>query len=240
MPASGSTPAPRFKRQVRVSDFAPSRHGFRFRNHFPGLPLPAELSRFIDPARSTYGLCGGMIFAVLDHYRIRKPLPKTKDIPANGTPLYEYIARRQWASFGAMGGQALRFVQFMGWTDERAQAESYQAWGSLQARLDQRDLTPLGLVYFDFSESLRVWDNHQVLAYGYQITLRDTIRILIYDPNGPGRDDLTIRARQVRTKRGEVVERLACTQFRGERKYRNLHGFMVVPYEPGDPPGDLG
>ena len=42
--------------------------------------------------------------------------------------------------------------------------------------------------------------NHQVLAYAYEVD-GDTITLRIYDPNWPGRDDVTI------TVSGEIAQR---------------------------------
>ncbi len=137
--------------------------------------------------------------------------------------------------------QVLRYVQWMTYSDTRAQAETFESWEQLKHNLDHDDLTVIGLVYNDLRESLRVWDNHQVLAYGYTVMEDGSLRIHVYDPNYPKNDEVFIEADRVRveTRRGENLPGLACAQYVGIKKVHDIHGFLVVPYEYTPPPPDL-
>ena len=52
----------------------------------------------------------------------------------------------------------------------------------------------LGLVYVRLRDTVAMWENHQVLAYGYKILSPEALRINTYDPNYPGQDRITIEA----------------------------------------------
>src|SRR5688500_3432689 len=73
------------KKQVKVKGFKPSKNGFKFPNRFPGFPLPPALKAVIDTSKSIHGLCGGMVFAVIDFKRARRKLPALDHVPAEDT-----------------------------------------------------------------------------------------------------------------------------------------------------------
>jgi|CXWL01.1.fsa_nt_gi hypothetical protein len=68
----------------RMTSFNPERDGFRFINTFNG-------EDFIRWG----GLCGGMVYTVLDYFRNRIPTPTQSYTPANATTLQSYIYQRQ-------------------------------------------------------------------------------------------------------------------------------------------------
>ncbi|MCC6905548.1 MAG: hypothetical protein IT326_06860 [Anaerolineae bacterium] len=228
-------------RQLAVADFRPSKNGLQFPNRFPGIPLPDALSKLIDTSRSVHGLCGGMCFTVIDYTRAKKVPPKAAKVPDKETSLYEYLSKRQMASWGTMSSQILRYVQWMTYSDSKAQAESWESWQELKKNLDEGDLTVIGLIYTDFSESIRVWDNHQVLAYGYEVLEDDTIQIDLYDPNYPKDDTITLQVTPVKIKDGDTKteQAVTCVQMRGDKKIHDVHGFLIVPYEFTPPPDRL-
>lgn len=229
-------------RQHNVGDFKPSENGFKFPNYFPGLPLPDALANLIDTSKSVHGLCGGMCFTVIDHYKSKKKLPAVDKVPGEETHLYKYLAKRQLASWGVLSSQVLRYAQWMTFSDEKAQAESMESFQELKKRLDENDLTVIGLVYNDIRESLRVWDNHQVLAHGYEELEDGTIRIHLYDPNYPKHDDVWLDAKPVDVEmgpKGKQVQGLNCAQFKGGENIHKVHGFIVVPYDYEEPPKEL-
>jgi hypothetical protein len=225
--------------EVLVKDFRPSKHGFKFPNRFPGVPLPDPLTKLIDTSNSVHGLCGGMCYTVIDAFSAAKPLPDTDSVPDEQTSLYQHIARRQWASWGFMDTQVLRYVHWMTMSDSKAQQESYESFEELRERLAAGQLTVIGLVYHDIRETLRVWDNHQVLAHGFSHLPDGSYHIHVYDPNYPKHDDVYIEARPITLKQGgSDVPGLACTQYRGDKKLMDVHGFLVVPYRQAPPPED--
>jgi len=103
-------------------------------------------------------------------------------------------------------------------------------------QLNEGTPVPLGLVLVDADESLEVWRNHQVLAYGYRFISRDTIEILIYDPNYPLRDDISLRCTRVievatETTIPNIYESVAgqVVSLRvGNRKEGGVRGFFSV------------
>jgi hypothetical protein len=227
--------------EARVENFLPSRNGFRFLNRFPGVPLPDALAALIDVPNSAYGLCGGMAFAVIDLFKAGRFPPPTESVPARDTGLFDYIAKRQLASFGLLGSQVPRFVAWMGLTEERAQLRTLNSWYELRRRLNRGELTNLGLIYVTWRESLRVWDNHQVLAYGYTRQPDGAIHLHLYDPNYPRDDRITIRATPTTVTREDGVRKpgLSVGQYRGQNKVRDMHGFFVMPYWFEAPPDSL-
>lgn len=224
-------------KEYKVSGFLPSRSGFHFANAFKGLPLPDVLEKLIDTSKSAYGMCGGMCFAAIDFAKSGKSMPKVAAAPAEGTRLYAYLWQRQLASWGVLNTQVLRYVFWMSLSDEQAQAESRSEWAGLRKRLRQGELTVLGLVYKDLRETLAVWDNHQVLAYGSAEYPDGSIHIHIYDPNFPLRDDIYLEAKPVKTQQ-KKTKGLTTSQVIGDKR-KPVHGFFVVPYEYNAPPDDL-
>ncbi|MGF1506577.1 MAG: hypothetical protein GYB64_11285 [Chloroflexi bacterium] len=222
---------------IRVKNFQPSRDGFQFTNRFPGFPLPPALEKFINVANSVHGLCGGMCYTVIDHYRAGAEVPKVDDVPEPDTPLYNHLKERQFASWGLLNTRVLHYVRWMLYSNGKAQADTLSSWQVVRKRLESDELTVLGLVYNDIRESLRVWDNHQVLAHGYAEHDSGRIDIAVYDPNYPRRDDVVIRAKPVTVTRrsGEQVPGLECQQLLGTKKVHDVHGFLVVPYRPAPP-----
>lgn len=66
--------------------FSPSVHGFHFSNNDIRYSFNAFYGR---------QLCGGMTFASLDYYYNRMSIPETTSAPPIGSPLNNYILRRQ-------------------------------------------------------------------------------------------------------------------------------------------------
>jgi hypothetical protein len=68
------------------TSFQPAQHGFHFSNR------DIQYSFNLMNGRE---LCGGMSFASLDFFHHQMPIPSTRVAPAVGTPLNNYILRRQ-------------------------------------------------------------------------------------------------------------------------------------------------
>lgn len=80
--------------------FDPTVHGFEFTNNFTGdilVDVPG-IGR-VDLGNTTYGLCGGMIFAAYDTFNLGAATPDVPDkAPASGTSMRSYIYERQMDS----------------------------------------------------------------------------------------------------------------------------------------------
>lgn len=165
-------------------DFVPERDGFHFNNSFGNQILPGTPFTF-----TTYGLCGGMAMAALDHWRSGVPVPTHVEdqfepvvqpdlglVPAVGTQLRAYIYGRlldslltkamftRWITFPWIGPQ-----QFHDW----AVGSEFDL---VRGIIDSGRPAMLGLWTMDGSPAT----GHQVLAYGYDEGPR---RLYIYDPN---------------------------------------------------------
>jgi hypothetical protein len=57
--------------------------------------------------------------------------------------------------------------------------------------IDEGHPSPLGLVRIRSADPFDLKENHQVLAYGYDLAGGD-LTLRVYDPNRPGRDDVTL------------------------------------------------
>ena len=67
-----------------------------------------------------------------------------------------------------------------------------QEWPKVRAELDAGRLAMIGLVRTVDNDPFKLNRNHQVLAYGYDLD-GSQLTLLIYDPNWPNDDDVTLR-----------------------------------------------
>jgi hypothetical protein len=66
-------------------------------------------------------------------------------------------------------------------------------WPDIQAELDSGQLCPLGLIKIQSSNPFNVGDNHQVLAYVYDLDENSgDLKVLVYDPNCEDIDGVTL------------------------------------------------
>lgn len=236
--------------------FVPSQHGFRFINNFPGSPLPFTIPTIPGLAEipSYYGLCGGMSALAADFFYARRPIPATREVPSKRTNLYRHLFRRQIDSFSPMGEPIRRFMQWMA-LDETAflgcQHRTAEQFAQLEAMFDSgMAVHPIGLVFASPGEAL--WENHQVLAYGYTEKSASLVEIQIYDPNFPENDQVVVRCDRMTlqgrsstgeetsftTMRGRRVARVADALGRPIEQERPMRGFFMMPYAPAPiPPG---
>lgn len=179
------------------SEFVPSIHGFGFRNVFTGSPLPESLRGIgieeLVKAPTRYGKCGGMSAAAADFFLCRMDVPTTTKPPADGTPLFAYISKRQIDSLGTLAVMTGKFMEYMRLPDRSASGPSAASLTAatiapLLTRLEAGELVPLGLVYVAAAAAPqgapkpdapatpqpstvanprigKLWENHQVLAF---------------------------------------------------------------------------
>jgi hypothetical protein len=180
-----------------VAGFLPSLSGFRFVNRWPAGPAFEWRVRYlrIGIGDVAEGLCGGMCFAAADRFLRGETPPAGDTPPAAGTALFDEIAHRQLDSL-ELGLTPLRFWlaaarrRVSRWTA----ADQVREWRAIRADIDGGRPAMLGLVRSAAVNPLELTMNHQVLGYAYEAgPARATIRI--YDPNHPGRDDVSIELR---------------------------------------------
>ncbi|MFD0743923.1 hypothetical protein ACFQ1L_20435 [Phytohabitans flavus] len=186
--------------------FVPSRDGFGFDNSWPSQPAVVLPTPFGDLrlGDAKAGLCGGMAFAALDHWRVGVPPPTQR--PAQGERLYKFIVERLIDSWHLPTG-VVQYYQWMNLPDgdtafrvfgRRVLTEHGLAWRTIRTQWPQvrADLkrgmpVPLGVVTVASRDPRDLAANHQVLAFdhtaeGSRVTLR------VYDPNRGRRDDIFI------------------------------------------------
>ncbi len=229
-------------RSASVPGFRPSIHGFRFANRWPPGPTvrlgPLD-PRLIGVGDASAGLCGGMVAAVRDLYEAGVAPPPDAQPPANGSPRFRAIVRRQVQSL------AWGFVPFRYWDlqafrpdpptgpaallgREPARVVAVEReWPRIRAAIEAGVLPVVGLVRVAGWSPRLLTVNHQVLAHAFEEG-ETGFRVRVYDPNHPGRDDVELRAEIAPADGRPERERIRLTQSTGEP----LLGFFRQP----DPP----
>ena len=190
-----------------VPGFLPSTHGFHFANDFPHVPLrhigiPGVITLPIGDASN--GLCGGMAFAVRDLFEANRTPPPDTSPPGSG-PLFDFLVERLMTSYSLPWGPA-KYLELMSpalpdgeslWSrlgfapHGRAWRMINEEWPKVRADLDGGKLSPLGLVKVQSVNPVDLGQDHQVLAYAYDLT-GGRLTLRIYDPNWPNRDNVTM------------------------------------------------
>jgi hypothetical protein len=181
---------------ISVPGFLPSTHGLHFRNQFPSGPTlrvgPFAVPRPFGVGDAQNGLCGGMAWLVRERFEAHLPVPADSSPPANGSPLFDALVRRQVRSLewsrtplafwwiGAFGGPAR--------TGDRTRSVELPR---IRRTIDGGRLAMLGLVRHQGLNPINLSKSHQVVGYGYAVD-GSTTTLRIYDPNWPDRDDVTI------------------------------------------------
>ena len=177
-----------------VPGFAPSTHGLHFANRFPLGPTlrfgPID-PRWIGIADASAGLCGGMAWYVRERFEAGLPIPPDKDPPANGSPLFQALVRRQVQSL-----DLLRTPLGFWWIgafgpDRTARRARETEWPRIHATIDRGRLAMVGLVSQQGLNPINLTKSHQVLGYGYEVG-GETVTLRICDPNWPDRDDVVV------------------------------------------------
>jgi hypothetical protein len=237
-------------RSARVSGFRPSVNGFHFINSFPHEPdlsinLPGIWTVSIGDARN--GLCGGMIYAVRDIFESGTPPIAAEQPPAPDTPLFHYIVSRLFDSFGILGLEVRKYLEWMatpdgdtGWGPFFARRgvawkTITEEWPQIQSDLDANKLCCLGLITMSGINPADLGRNHQVLAYGYDLDADANLKLFVYDPNrAPDMaDNITIALNLGQpTKPAKITSNVDVAE--------SIRGFFETPYTYHDPRGQLG
>ncbi len=180
----------------RVQGFKPSDNAFHFPNTFdpgPVFTIPVPLFGRIPIGTAVGGMCGGMVFTVLDTFHAGLTMPAHTTAPKPGTRLFQYLASRLLTSFNGVSG-ILKYLEWMRFGDEGIAWHTVNdEWPAIQTDLDKGRACPLGVIKVNSWNPLDVGRNHQVLAYGYDLD-PDTgdLTIQVYDPNCPNEDTVTL------------------------------------------------
>lgn len=181
-----------------VGGFLPSTNGLHFANRWE--PGPTIRFGILDPrligglGDAKNGLCGGMSGFVRAQFESGQPIPADLTNPANGSPLFKAIVRRQLQSLGWMR-IPLRFwraasMDPAGLTRRTVEKE----WPRIRAEIDGGKLVMIGLIRHHGSNPMELGRDHQVLAFGYETDgPNGPTTIRVYDPNWPDRDDISLQ-----------------------------------------------
>jgi hypothetical protein len=177
-----------------VPDFLPSTNGLRFANRFapgPTVRLGPIDPRWVGIGDASAGLCGGMSWYVRERFVAGLPVPPDTDAPTNGSPLFRALVRRQVQSLDWLRTPLRIWWMGASGTERALQQTRSAEWPGIRADIDAGRLAMVGLVRQTGLDPSKLTDNHQVLAYAYEIDA-DAITIRLYDPNWPARDDVMV------------------------------------------------
>ena len=207
-----------------VPGFLPSRDGFRFANRWPSNPARVIA---IGPIRipigdTGRGLCGGMAFAARDRFERGDGAAPDELPPKPGEPLFKEIVDRQFDSFGRLFSVPLRFwLASVGGQAARDRATVRDAWPAIKAGIDERHPPMIGLVRKAGWNPLAPDFGHQVVAFRYEES-GTRVEIWIYDPNYPGRDDVSLT----------IGRREGGGYALGQSTGEPLLGILALPFDP--------
>lgn len=233
-----------------LTDFSANTHGFEFTNYFTGdMLVDLPLIGRVDLGNTTYGLCGGMVFAALDTFKLGAVTPNEPTTPpASGTEMRSYLYERQINSFKYSDGFLVR--RLVAWMRKplndntvpnplaeggvnviergliHLSAKEFRE--KIRPELDAGKPVPIVLVKASGEDMVRdpkaaFTMNHQVLATGYQ-RHGDEWDIYIYDPNMPN------------TLQTLHVDGRFQTQKGGTARTGSFRGFFEAPYRLERPP----
>lgn len=179
-----------------VPGFLPSANGLHFTNSWPHVPdFEVDLGPFgkVPIGDASNGLCGGMVYTVIDVFEAA--LPPIADLinPPAGSPLFKYLAARLLDSFDVPAG-VTKYYKWMTTADHDTKVwfvprrgvawrTIKDEWPSIKADIDAGRLAPLGLVTVQSADPGALGHNHQVLAHAYDIDDMNRLTLRLYDPN---------------------------------------------------------
>jgi hypothetical protein len=181
-----------------------------------------------------------MVFAARDHFEAGRPPPSTTTPPAEG-PMFDYLVDRLFDSFGLPLGP-VRYLELMnpalpdGETllsvlrlvpHGRAWRMVNQEWPKVRSEIDDGHPSPLGLVRVKSANPFDLKKNHQVLAYGYELT-GNRLVVHLYDPNWPDRNDVRMSLDLAGSSRATKVSYAPPSL--------PVYGFFRVEYRPSSVP----
>lgn len=213
----------------RMTNFDPATKGFRFTNTFKTVTGVFDIT--------TSGLCGGMVYSVLDYYKAGMAVPQQIYTPVTGTRLQGHIAGRHMTSLAKVMPKWIelhnnpfgaRNSEFFNW--------GLQGFGGgrlqeLKTEIDAGRPVPLGLK----SLSANPGEDHVVLAVGYDTgrykgdlgEFKDDLKIFIYDPN---------MGAVTKTLYPVAGEQKYCVDYRDGPQCWGTYFVMTGAYSPATPP----
>jgi hypothetical protein len=228
-------PVPSVARSVRVSNFSPLQNGLPFINWWqtqPDLTIDLPIVGLVRIGDAHNGLCGGMAFAARDLYEAGR-LPPAGRQPAYPDPYFNYLVRRLFDSFNGVNGIS-QYLDWMNTPDHDTGLAPFirrglawrtivEEWPKLRDGLENGHPMPLALVCVASANPGDLGDNHQVLAYGYDLNGDDLV-IHLYDPNWGQNNSARLSLSLANPTHTTTI-----------RHNLTVRGFFCVPYQPADP-----
>jgi hypothetical protein len=177
-----------------VPGFLPSTDGLRFANRFepgPTLRLGPIDPRWVGVGDASSGLCGGMSWFAREWFETGLTVPSATVPPSNGSPLFRALVRRQVLSLDWLRAPVRFWLAGAVGRTRVARRSRTVEWPLIRADIDAGRLSMVGLVRRATVSPFHLTQNHQVLAYAYELATNE-VTLRIYDPTWPGRDDVTI------------------------------------------------
>ena len=225
-----------------IPGFIASVNGLHFTNKFPSEP-DIVIKTPVGPmgiGDASNGLCGGMVFTVLDVYTaLLPPIPDLVQ-PEPGSTLFNYIVKRLIDSFGGEAG----VEKYLAWMERPSNDTVFWGagtvsltlgeWPGIKTSLDGGLAVPLALIIPQSPNPFDLGHNHQVLAYGYTNNSDGTVTLHVYDPNkAPTNADsatITFNPNDHRVKLTDSLHMLDDND-----RLTPVRGFFRVPYAFNDP-----
>lgn len=121
------------------------------------------------------------------------PIAADRVAPANGSPLFRAVVRRQILSLRWLTVPWRFWRAAMQPEDVLARRSLGTEWPRIRAELDAGRLAHVGLIRHHGWNPMELSRDHQVLAYGYALDpAGGAITLRLYDPNWPNRDDVSV------------------------------------------------
>jgi hypothetical protein len=180
-----------------IPGFLPSTNGLHFRNQFEAGPTvrlgPLDPRWIGGMGDAKNGLCGGMAWYVRERFEAGQSIPPDRVAPANGSPLFQALVRRQVQSL-EWGRVPIGFWRIGAFgPDGTARRTREHELPRIRATIDRGRLAMVGLVRHQGINPFHMTTSHQVLGYGYTVD-GDTTTLRIYDSNHPDVDTVVVVA----------------------------------------------
>lgn len=167
---------------MQTTRFRPATHGFHFSNNDIHWSFGFMQGR---------NLCGGMSFASLDYFFHRMSIPSTRSVPEEGTPLHNYILRRQMDAHRYAIPRLITGSRR--WRNEPFESclRADQHFGVVKQLIDGGSPVPILLSAAGASLST---NSHWVVATGYEMIPTSVYgcaictKLYVYDNNQPDVD----------------------------------------------------
>jgi hypothetical protein len=245
-----------------VPGFLPSTSGLHFTNRFPtGIPIETitipVVNKDIPLGEAANGVCGGMVYAVLDSFLAapRMQPPTTRSTPGGDSPITAYLIRRLKDSFAldqVVHSNVARYLTMMSTPDEDElfgaidgvpSTIAGKEWPKIKADIDAGRPSPLGLVGGTWKvpgdavgQVKQLGHCHQVLAYGYTLDDAHKLTLRVYDPNDPDDDGSVIQMSLANpSKKSPITTPQITSHIAGHGAFRAFfrHGYYSRATLPG-------